>query len=94
MCANTRPAAFPGGCCLADVPAALDVFVLASARRPQPGWAAGVLLRQELLRGCIPARAFPGPAAPLIVVLSEGVCLPEPYLIPPEALQAIQMLTP
>lgn len=37
---------------------------------------------------------LPGPAAPLIVVLSGGVCLQKPYLIPPEALQAIQMLTP
>lgn len=42
----------------------------------------------------IPAHAFAGPAAPLIVVLSEGVCLQKPYLIPPKALQAIQMLTP
>ena len=44
--------------------------------------------------GWIPAHAFPGPAAPLIVVLSQGVCLRKPYLIPPKALQAIQMLTP
>lgn len=34
--------------------------------------------------GWIPACAFPGPAAPLIVLLSEGVCLPKPYQIPPK----------